>query len=121
MIGYWSTSEAPVDSFIQGIYARKKLIKFSRLWEECSQEEARIEAREEKMKSEDQALKVHSRKGRRENHHHQGKHSHQKNNPVRREASKIRCYTCDEIGHFAINCPMNKNGSKKKKTSFSHC
>ena len=26
------------DSFIQGIYARKKLIKFSRLWEECSQE-----------------------------------------------------------------------------------
>ena len=32
------------DSFIQGICARKNLIKFSRLWEECSQEEARIEA-----------------------------------------------------------------------------
>ena len=32
------------DSFIQGIYARKKLIKFCRLWEECSQEEARIAA-----------------------------------------------------------------------------
>ena len=30
------------DSFIQGIYARKKLVKFSRLWVECSQEEARI-------------------------------------------------------------------------------
>ena len=30
------------DSFIQGICARKKLVKFSRLWEECSQEEARI-------------------------------------------------------------------------------
>ena len=28
------------DSFIQGIYARKKLVKFRRLWEECSQEEA---------------------------------------------------------------------------------
>ena len=27
------------DSFIQGICARKKPIKFSRLWEECSQEE----------------------------------------------------------------------------------
>ena len=36
------------DSFIQGIYARKKLVKFSRLWEECSQEEARIVAQEEK-------------------------------------------------------------------------
>ena len=32
------------DSFIQGIYARKKLVKFSRLWEEFSQEEARIAA-----------------------------------------------------------------------------
>ena len=26
------------DYFIQGICARKKLVKFSRLWEECSQE-----------------------------------------------------------------------------------
>ena len=32
------------DAFIQGICARKKLIKFSRLWEECSQEEAQIES-----------------------------------------------------------------------------
>ena len=30
------------DSFIQGICARKKLVKFIRLWEECSQEEARV-------------------------------------------------------------------------------
>ena len=40
------------DSFIQGIYARKKLVKFSRLWEECSQEGSRIAAREN-MGSED--------------------------------------------------------------------
>ena len=26
------------DSFIEGICARNKLVKFSRLWEECSQE-----------------------------------------------------------------------------------
>ena len=38
------------DSFIQGICGRNKLVKFSRLWEECSQEEARIVAREEKMR-----------------------------------------------------------------------
>ena len=37
------------DSFIQAICARKNLVKFNRLWEECSQEEARIAAREEKM------------------------------------------------------------------------
>ena len=36
------------DSFIQGICAKKKLITFSRLWEECAQEEARLITREEK-------------------------------------------------------------------------
>ena len=50
------------DSFIQGICARNKLLNFSRLWEECSQEEPRIEAQEEKMGSEDQALIVQSKK-----------------------------------------------------------
>ena len=53
------------DSFIQGICARRNLVTFSRLWEEFSQEEARIAAQEEKMGSEDQALTVHSKKGRR--------------------------------------------------------
>ena len=69
------------------------------------------------MGSGDQALTVHSKKGRRENHHHQGKHSHQKDNFVKKDPSKLRFYTCDERGHFAINCPMNKSGSKKNKNS----
>ena len=33
------------DSFIQGICARRKLITFSRLWEECSQEEGMLTRR----------------------------------------------------------------------------
>ena len=63
------------DSFIQGIYARKKLVKFSRLWEECSQEEAWIADREENMGSEDQALTVHSKSTKRRSYHSRGKHS----------------------------------------------
>ena len=50
------------DSFIQGICARNNLVKFSRLWEECSQEEAQIAAQEENMGNEDQALTVYSKK-----------------------------------------------------------
>ena len=79
------------DSFIQGIYARKKLVKFSRLWEECSQEEAQIAAREEKMGSEDQALTVrsksHSKSSKRRPHGSRGKNSHRDNS--RRDVSRI--------------------------------
>ena len=40
-----------------------------------------------------------------------------KNDFLRRDPSRLRCYTCDEIGHFAKNYPKNKNGSKKKRNS----
>ena len=103
------------DSFIQGICARKKLVKFSRLWpEECSQEEAWIAAREEKMGSEDQALTVHSKKGRRKPHHFKGKNPHHRDK-IRKDPSRLRCYTCDEIGHCAKDYPKNKVQSHKKK------
>ena len=69
------------------------------------------------MGNEDQALTVHFKKSRSENNHHQGKHSHQKDIFVKKDPSKLRCYTCNERGHFARNCPMNKSESKKKKNS----
>ena len=67
------------------------------------------------MGSEDQALTVQSKKSR--TYYHKGKHSHQKDNPRRskRNIPKFRCYTFDERGHFARDCPRNKNGSHKKK------
>ena len=108
------------DSFIQGICARKKLVKFNRLWEECSQEEARIAAREEKMGSEDQALIVQSKKTR--SSHHRGKYPHQRNNFRKpRDKSKFICYTCDERGHFSRDCPRNKSSSHKKKGNKRRC
>ena len=69
------------------------------------------------MGSEDQALIIHSKKTRRDYHHPKGKYSHQKDNPrkVNKDISKYRCFTCDERGHFARDCPKNKNSSHKKK------
>ena len=32
-----------------------------------------------------------------------------------RDMSKYICYTCDERGHFAKDCPRNKSSSHKKK------
>ena len=93
--------------------AKKKLVKFIRLWEECSQEEARIVAIEEKMGSEDQALIVHSKKTKRSSHHSRGKNFHKTNS--RKYFSWSRCYTCDELGHFAKDCPKRKNKKKGNK------
>ena len=103
------------ESFIQGICPRKKLVKFNRLWKECSQEEARISTREEKMRSEDQALTVQSKKSR--TNHHKGKHSRQKKNSRKsnKDLSKYICFTCDERGLLARDCPRNKDRSHKRK------
>ena len=52
------------DPLIRGICLRSKLTKFSRLWEDCTQEEERLEAIEEKLREEEnQALATHARKG----------------------------------------------------------
>ena len=51
------------DTFIQVICARRKLIYFNRIGEECTQEEAQLIKREEKMgETEYQSLTIHTRK-----------------------------------------------------------
>ena len=58
------------ESFIQGVCSRRKMPKFSKLWEDCIKEEARIAVRDEKLgSSEDQALFVHAKKGRGRSNH----------------------------------------------------
>ena len=64
------------NSFIQGICARKKLITFNILWEECTQEEAWLIIREEKMgATKDKYRIVHTRKNykKKENRHYNKK------------------------------------------------
>ena len=94
----------------QGICAKKKLVKFNRLWKKCSQEEDQILSQEEKMGSEDQALTVHSKKNRRSNYHSKGKISHS-----RKYLNTIRCYTCDEKGHISKFYPKKRNLRKNNK------
>ena len=67
------------------------------------------------MGSEDQDLTVQSKKSRID--YHKGKHTRQKNNPRKsnKDLSKLICFTCDERGHFARDCPRNKDRSHKRK------
>ena len=67
------------DPLIQGIYARRKLISFSGLREECTQKESRLITREEKMgATEDQTFTTHTKRNYRkeENHHHNKRKDH---------------------------------------------
>ena len=50
------------DPFIRGVCSRRNLTKFSRLWQYFTKEEARLEAREEKLgEEENEALVAYAR------------------------------------------------------------
>ena len=99
-----------MDSFILGIFARRRLISFSRLREECAHEEARLVTREENMgETEDQTLTIHTKYNfkKKDNFNHNNKKD-KKPKKTKRDTSNVRCYTCDEKGHFARYCPIKK-------------
>ena len=85
------------ESFIQGICSRRKLTKLSRLWEDCTQEEARLEARKEKIENnEDQALTIDARKGKnkKEAHSHEKFQKPHKGQDSHKDLSSFICFIC---------------------------
>ena len=66
--------------------------------------------REEKMgETGYQALTIHIRKNfkKKENFHH-NKKKEKKQEKTKGDPTNVRFYTCDEKGHFAIDCPIRK-------------
>ena len=61
--------------------------------------------------------KSHSKSSKRRPHSSKGKHSHKDN--TRRDVSRIVCYTCDEVRHYARNC-TNKQKIVKKRSKRRH-
>ena len=83
---------------------------FSRLQEECAQEESRLVTREEKMgEIDDQALTVHARKNFKKEEKenlHQKKKKDKKLKKAKRDLLNVRCYTCDENGNLEGDYPI---------------
>ena len=106
------------DSFIRGICARRKLTKFSKLWEECVQEEGRIENREEKLnEDEDQALVSHAnnRRNKRKDRGSLARRSQEfkRGKNFKKDYSSYECCACHKLGHISRHCLLNKNKFKK--------
>jgi hypothetical protein len=100
------------DPFVQGICARRRLPKFDKLWSDCTQEESRLISKTQKTNEEEnQALvaQVKKRKKREE-----GSPKKSKRPRYKKDASKVRCYSCQKLGHYAFQCP-DRNEKEKKK------
>ena len=99
------------DSFIQGICAGGKMISFSRLHEECAQEESRLVTREEYMgETDDQSLTVYTKKNfKKKENKEQFSHNNKKDKKpkkTKRDLLNVRCYNCDENGNLEGYCPI---------------
>jgi hypothetical protein len=102
------------DAFIQGICSRRKLPKFSSLWEYFNQEEGRTTTREEKTIDDYKSLASNTRKGKSKKEPSSPKkfQKGQRNNP------NIICLCCQKMGHITRNCsliqrPREKKGGKR--------
>jgi hypothetical protein len=88
------------------------------LWEDCTQEEVRLEARKENIESnEDQALTAHARKAKNKKEVHSHKRWFQK---PHKDLSNFRCFICQKMGHIARNCPQAKDHNRNKKFKIHH-
>jgi hypothetical protein len=100
------------DPFFQGIYVRSKLPKFDNLWTHCTQEESRLISKSQKTNDEEnQDIFVRVRK-RKETINTSLKKTIRSFPDHKKDVSKIKCYTCNNLRHFAYQCPQGK-GKKK--------
>ena len=94
-------------------------MKFSIVWEDCIQEEARVANKEALLREDDQALAIHT-KGRKQSNFKRGSHKYLKKkfqkkrvNNQKKYYSKYQCYNCHNIGHLSRESPSKNNNNKR--------
>jgi len=104
----------PWDAFICGIVAREKLPNWGRLWDDFTQEEMRVGSNHAKQQrgvnEENVAL---TRKGKSKTKKGSSGGATSKGEK-KRDMSKVKCFACQKIGHYASQFPNMKKKEKSK-------
>lgn len=106
--------------FVEGIIAQEHLPDWDRLWNDCVQNEiCRTHSDTSKQKDEENvALTTKGKKGRPKQgastSGNKGKGKQKKKEGKEKDMSKVKCWVCQNMGHYAVMCPEKKNKGKGK-------
>ena len=109
--------------FVEGIVARENLPDWNRLWSDCVQNEIhRSHSGTGKHEEEENvALTTKGRKGKSKqgasSSDKKGKGRQEKKESKEKDISKVKCWVCQKMRHYAVTCPEKKNKGKGKNVA----
>jgi len=92
-------------SLTSSFYRKKETTPFQELWSLCKIKETRLKVKFDVGPNEKNQAYATMRRGK-------GKFGHQKS---RKNMAKVRCYGCQELGHYRIYCPKHKKDKRDRE------
>ena len=109
------------ETFVDGIITRERLPNWERLWNDCVQNEiqkgysmAVTDDKEENVAVVAKGKKGKPKKGASSNSGSKGKGKQKKKEGKERDLSKVKCWACQRMGHYAVTCIEKKNKEREK-------